>query len=787
MVDRGYLVSSKPYFQRQLEVDYIRFAMLTGYPPFQSTTQDEIYRRVRSVEYKWPKEQECMNDIPEEAMDLVARLLTANAEERPDLDRIVGHPFFAMHGGNAIPLVIGSACRTSKPTWLESKSPRGDVMKKSSHLLPLTTLARNCGVGELNGFTQAFEVVGEKVEISLYKECLEEEIAKSYPIVPLPADMVYTGKPDQNGRWNTQTSHLQPLVPAAPKPASSKLSRDLLTEIDELQANLHEARRRPTVPSHASTLRAPPYTTLRPRGVNKSTVQPTSNLGQAAVPSKVAPGPTRPNRPNRGLLKELPVRSASTPSQAVAGEPRARPTTRVTRSQSANLLSISTSSSAGSTGTADQPELSSRGPEEGNRPRGTQQKVQTSSRTYETRGVTIKKSPKRGAQPLRRGAPSKSTGRTLLVGPDEVAECIPKTRPQDVVSNLRKIRAELDSAINGGSSSATNVELSCYDRKKSQCSLPLIHKWVDYTNKYGIGYILASGTVGCVFKADSSAPQSYVVVAGAEAHLNKRRCAAYAEKDQILPTAGAPAEFLEDCPDGIKRVIVQAAKYQLEDGAVALEEKLCPGETIHDLEKRKRLTIWAKFGKYMTQQLGKDFAAQLNADPSLNAQSTYKHTIAGPFVKFYQRLGNVGIWGFGDGSFQFNFPDHTKIIITGDGSWLDFYHLPIPAADILKRGALLTVDTLTARSCLSYPPAILARGVYREEDFRDIIAANDFIAKLTFVNRVVGAWLDAGGLGGLKEEDKYLQWDGAAEGESRLLWVSIGAYGGDERYGADEK
>ena len=34
-----------------------------------------------------------MNDIPEEAMDLVARLLTVNAEERPDLDRIVG-PLF---------------------------------------------------------------------------------------------------------------------------------------------------------------------------------------------------------------------------------------------------------------------------------------------------------------------------------------------------------------------------------------------------------------------------------------------------------------------------------------------------------------------------------------------------------------------------------------------------------------------------------------------------------------------------------------------------------------------
>lgn len=764
--------------------------MLTGYPPFQSTTQDEIYRRVKSVEYKWPKDEECMNDIPEEATDLVARLLTINAEERPDLDRIVGHPFFTMHGGGAIPLVIGSACRTSKPSWLDSKSPRGDVMKKGSPLLPLTTLARNCGVGQLNGFTQAFEVVGEKVEFSLYKECLEEEIAKSYPIVPLPADMVYTGKPDQSGRWATQISNLRPPAPSPSKPASPRLSAASSTEFDELQSSIPEPRRRPTIPSHASTLRAPPYATLRSRGVGRPAAQPAPNLGQAVVPSKVAPGPTRPIRPNRGLLNELPMRSASNPSKAVAAEPRARPTTRVTRSQSANLLAISTGSSAGSIGTTDQPQLGSRGSDGGNRHRGIQQKVRTSSKATETEGVMTEKSPKRAAQPLRRGVVSKTAARPLLIGVDEVAECIPNTKPKDVITNLRKIRDELDSIINRGSSGATDVDSSCYDQKrKSLHSRPVLQKWVDYTNRYGIGYILANGTVGCVFKADSSAPTSCVLVAGAEAHIYKKKSATYSEKDQVVPKAGAPVEFLEDCAaDGIKRVIVPAAKYQIRDGATALEDKLCSGETIHDLEKRKRLSIWDKFGKYMNQ---KDLIAEPNEDPSLKNTSTYKHAVAGPFVKFHQRLGNVGIWAFGDGALQLNFPDHTKLLLSHDGSWLDFYHLPVPAANVLKRGVALSDDMLSHRSVLSYPPAIMARGIFHDDDFRTIITANDLIAKLHFVKRVVTAWLDAGGLGALPAKDRYLKWDAAgaveAEPSSRLLWVSVGAFGGDERYGEDER
>lgn len=837
--------------------------MLTGYPPFQSTTQDEIYRRVKSVEYKWPKDEECMNDIPEEAKDLVALLLTINAEERPDVDRIVGHPFFAMHGGSAIPLVIGNACRVSKPSWLESICPRGDVIKKSSPLLPLTTLARSCGVGHLDGFTEAFEVVGEKVEISLYKECLEEEIAKSYPIVPLPADMVYTGKPDQNGCWASQNSSHRPPgppPPPPPKPASSKLSAASSVELDELEIIVPEPRRRPTVPSHASTLRAHPYTTLRSRGVGRTAAQPASNLGQAVIPSKVEPGPTRASRPNRGLLNELPVRSASNPSKAVDGEPKAKVATRVTRSQSARLLSISSTSSTassaasatasttassialastatslGSVGIKDQPQLDSRVSDGSNRHRGAQQKAGTSSKAAVGEGTLTEKLPKRAAQPRRRAAASKTASRAFLIGPDEVAECIPKTKPRDATASLRKIRDELESVIKGTSSDATNVDLSCYGGKKALHHRPVVQKWVDYSNRYGVGYILSNGTVGCLFNSDSSAPASCVVVAGAENHVLSRKSAAYAEKDQVVSRTGAPVEFLEDCAaDGFKRVIVPAAQYQIKDGATVLEDKLRPGETIHDLEKRKRLTIWDKFAKYMSRTPSLDAIAQLRAEcqelsdelkkrttSKINTQKRLPNLMtgaavaAGPFVKFHQRLGNVSIWVFGTGDLQFNFPDHTKLLLSPDASWLDFYHLPVHTARLLQRGFRLSDDALSHRSVLSYPLPIIARGFVGENDeVAEVVRVNDLLGKLEFVKRAVSAWLDAGGLGALLQKDRYLKWDGAGagagagesgagssdsgasagsggsgspsesgSGASKLLWVSVGAWGGDVRYG----
>src|SRR2546421_319054 len=53
-------------------IDSCSFAMLTGMPPFQSATADEIYRRARELEYDWPELNISENFISQETKDLVS-------------------------------------------------------------------------------------------------------------------------------------------------------------------------------------------------------------------------------------------------------------------------------------------------------------------------------------------------------------------------------------------------------------------------------------------------------------------------------------------------------------------------------------------------------------------------------------------------------------------------------------------------------------------------------------------------------------------------------------------
>ncbi|KAF5016750.1 hypothetical protein F66182_11460, partial [Fusarium sp. NRRL 66182] len=77
----------------------ICFAMLAGFPPFQSKTQEEIYKKVKNLNYVWPKDKECANDIPIEAKTLVSSCLNLDEEKRPSADEIVDHEFFNMYPG----------------------------------------------------------------------------------------------------------------------------------------------------------------------------------------------------------------------------------------------------------------------------------------------------------------------------------------------------------------------------------------------------------------------------------------------------------------------------------------------------------------------------------------------------------------------------------------------------------------------------------------------------------------------------------------------------------------
>ena len=117
--------------------------MLAGYLPFQSKTQDEVYKKVQNLTYVWPNESESSNYIPEEAKDLVSRCLNLVDEERPDPDDIVEHPFFNMYEG-CIPRQLDPSCRFNKPLWLRDASPKAILWYMGTAWTRMRSSARTC-------------------------------------------------------------------------------------------------------------------------------------------------------------------------------------------------------------------------------------------------------------------------------------------------------------------------------------------------------------------------------------------------------------------------------------------------------------------------------------------------------------------------------------------------------------------------------------------------------------------------------------------------------------------
>lgn len=767
-----------------------RFAMISGQPPFQSASQNEIYRRARALEYDWPQKDRHLNDIPEEAKDLVSQLLKVDAEERPDPDEVIGHPFFSMHGGNALPLVMEESMTRQVPAFLDIKArPRGDVMHKGAERLSLRTLARQSGVGHFSGDTEPLPAVGEDIDISLFGQCQAEEDSGDAPVVPMPKDMVYISKFLSTSLRTHDTSQRKLVNPDSVMHDALPSRRPAEKAVQYL---MPERPRRAPVQSHAATLRA---AHVAPRAPLSTAASEREILSGTNLRSQTTGSTSSTTvRGRRGLLNELPVRPAVNASNAGGLEAKSLARNpRATRVKKIHVLDDDEPRvPSEGLGICDSLEIDKRSDEAYADPDAKRRDISARSRTriastVQREMVGPVQQPRKDSVEItaaraRKDSDSPKPG-NALIGPDEVSECLPKTKPDDVLRQLQRLHKELETCLNDIKRGKDNGAVQDIDIKnKSFKHRPVVVKWVDYTNKFGIGYILANGTVGCVFKGDESSLPTCVVVAGAEKHLKNRKISGYAEKHQMIPSKGSPIQFIENCnEDGLKRVIVQPSAYQLavKDG---IAERLGPGSDVHDYEKRKKLCLWDKFGKYMTQTLGKGDEGDIQTlieEP--NSSRPQRNHVAGPFVKFYQRLGNVGIWGFGDGSFQFNFPDHTKLVISASGNWLDFYHLPIPAARTLKAGGSLEAGVLADRSVLSYPTSVMLGGNYQGHDFQELVGANELSVKLAFVNLVMGVWAKEGGLGCMGRK-KGVKWDGMMEKGGKLVWVTVGAKGGDGRY-----
>ncbi|KAI4171433.1 MAG: hypothetical protein LQ343_004289 [Gyalolechia ehrenbergii] len=735
--------------------------------------------KAKAVDYRWPEPETIRSDVPEEAKELVAALLRPDPKDRINLDQVVSHPFFSMHGGGCMPAVLDPSCRQKRPRWLSLEKPRGDVMLTGAPRLQLRDLGRQCGVGYFDRNPKSFEVVGGDVDISLYKACLAEETAGTCPLVPLPADTVYSGKTSPEARSAIRDSNTPP-VPLLPNVLGGQSHEILepLPEDEQIDLVKPASPRRSASQNHAKNLR-PTYSRSAALRTSARAISDSAAGDPSSENTRQPSAESASVRISQGLMHERPVRMTKT---------LPRNTSRVTRSQKSGLtkedaIPIHDEEAKPSPRRLTKDEIIdqlSPNPDAKRRELALRGKARIAANLQnELNALTsADKEPSKESLPTRTSRAPITIG--WLVSPQENVERLPETTANNVCVRLELLRKELHQALLYIGESLQDPALELDLDAKPRQTPPLITKWVDYTNKLGVGYTLDDGSMGCLLKANESYdnPQCGILVANTRAHYHKRNDPTYTEACQIVPQPGPPVEFSEISEEeGVTRVLVPASRFKVIRQAGGLKMK--SSRDIHENEKRRRLSIWNRFAEYMAHNLA--------ADASDETKSNIEQHVPGPCLRFYQRIGNVSVWMFVDGAFQVNFPDHTKLILHNDGTWIDFFYMPPAVLKRLKAGKPLDQQMLDSRKKLGYSPAAflaLYSGdkttALRTEDIKFVVQVNEVKSKIEFVRDVLGIWVQEGGLGKLGK-NKYFKWDGF-QAKKGLAWVSVGASGGDIYY-----
>jgi serine/threonine protein kinase len=695
--------------------------MLSGFPPFQSKTQEEIYKKVKNLNYVWPKDNECSNYIPVEAKSLVSSCLNLDEEKRPLPDDIVEHEFFNMYPG-CIPRSLDPSCKQMKPVWLKMEEPQGDRMiqgysldyenkyrSKASQIkdpreryaFSREAFYTECGVGRKRDGTPR-KCSGKHSSKSVYSETSAETERMLSPIIPLPTDVIYKYPAYTDGDWSAPDNEAASINDFN-ESTSSDDSSEKLPEVESpkrtngmslarTQAALAAAqsRRIDSKPqSHAASLRqqalpirqssrnalpvrAPTMTTTHTRRNPSAShdivpESPPKGLAQrpVRVPRGVAASYSASLRELDRIVAPPMPKSESVPDGLGMGKTRSQSRRQYEAALDASVKPpVATDVVRSSTPQMDNPRSKPSRPRVARAPGSEQPESRPEvpmKEIYKTShlptAVGVQTHERQSSKSSTSSNKPRSTlGASPLIHPNEKFELLPRSSSEDVVVDIKLMLRNMMP-----SSSRT------YRSQSKRRPHPYVIKWVDYTNRYGIGYILDDGTVGCVFKGEHGQAASGIILRDGERHIRRKsRCLenrdsvqyAYSEVDQLVPRNGKPIEFYENTEQGpaeargMKRVLIRPDVFEVKmssggTGAMGIKVRtdIAPEQAKSEAEKVKRVKLVDQFGKYMIGSLGRH-----GADDSMNDDARESNAC----IKFYQRLGNVGVWGFGDGAFQVN-------------------------------------------------------------------------------------------------------------------------------------
>lgn len=447
-----------------------------------------------------------------------------------------------------IPLHLDSGCTSRVPKWNKIRPPTPATIKRG-YTDEWWTMCKASAVGEYEP-GKSFGAYGSRRNKAVARDCQKEIESGKQPNVPFAKDVVYLPFPARV-QWPYQAANgLSDIT-------EEKESSSEGTALIETTGNDRTAGR-----IARTTRRADPLPAL------KENDEP--------VPEPTASRKVVDKQPTRMRS----VRKISNPGRVTAATAPLAVPLKVPK----ETRSLQRTKSAKETSSQKQPEP-------------VVQEILPGRLTKSTSRSSSQKSNSSVAKPVARQPTSSRNGSLLRAMSPEV----PGTDPVSTLAQLETFRDNLTRALERRPS---------YRREKPP-QLPFVSKWVDYSRKYGVGYVLDDGSVGCMTTATDSFPVTVAFVTNGVHHL----------------------KGLSKDSESIKDIPIQLYAAPKKDGCISRVQ-------ITDQRRQDDIRCyWQKFAKYMCMQLG---------DEDLRVRDIERPN----FVKFYQRLGNLGIWGFDDGSFQ---------------------------------------------------------------------------------------------------------------------------------------
>lgn len=446
-----------------------------------------------------------------------------------------------------IPLELDSGCTSRIPKWPKNRPPTASTIRRG-YTEEWWQLCKSSAVGEYEP-GKSFGAYGRRSNKTVARDCQKEIEAGKQPNIPFAKDVVYVPFPARV-QWPHQAPGGLSEISEEKESSSEGHALSETTGNDRVKARVPRASRR----------EQPPVQTL------KENTDPDQEPEQAhRILDKQ---PTR--------LRA--VRKISNPGRVTANTATAPAPLRVPREARASTRSRAVkeptkeTSKTSSTGLPDLPPL---------------RVVKASTRERESEK----------SEPLSQSSSSRSAPRYRTIGSD-----MPSTDPVAVLARLMTFRDNLERVLD---------KKPTKSRREQPPQLPFVAKWVDYSRRYGVGYVLSDGSIGTLLSAEEQYPVTIAFATDGYNHLRK---------------AGGNREVAKSV----------ALNYYT---TVKKDRGLSQIEVLDSRRVEEIRTVWHKFGKYMCATFG-DEEKPLRKDPRVN------------FVRFYQRLGNVGIWGFDDGSFQ---------------------------------------------------------------------------------------------------------------------------------------